>query len=194
MLSLHDAKVKAKLLLNDGEAKLHYITAFAEAFSIEQILNDTVLRQNQIQVFGKMHLEPRLTAWYGPPYKYANIQWEDQNMPTPIDALCTQVSAACNFDFNAVLLNYYRDGNDSMGWHRDNEQELDHRIIASLSLGETRIFKIRNRNTKDTLDVALEHGSLLIMENMQVAYEHALPKRRKVHNARLNLTFRRIRS
>ena len=184
----------AALLLDDNDAKLRYIPGFAQDCSIDEILSDTVLRQNQIQVFGKMHLEPRLTAWYGPPYKYANIQWEEQNMPSAIQALCIQVSAACNFDFNAVLLNYYRDGNDSMGWHRDNEQELDHRFIASLSLGETRIFKIRNRSTKATLDVALEHGSLLIMENMQVAYEHALPKRRKAHNPRLNLTFRRIRS
>jgi alkylated DNA repair dioxygenase AlkB len=91
-------------------------------------------------------------------------------------------------------VNYYRNGDDSMGWHRDNEKELDHRFIASLSFGETRTFKIRNRTTKATLNLDLEHGSLLLMENMQIDHEHALPKRRNLNQPRLNLTYRRIRS
>jgi len=193
-LPIYNPKMKANVIFEEGDSQLIYLPDFATNQTIDQLLHETQLRQNHITIFGQTHLEPRLTAWYGPPYRYANVQWDGQKMPFHIEELASQVRSACNFDFNAVLINYYRNGDDSMGWHRDNEKELDHRTIASLSFGGTRTFKIRNRTTKATLNLALEHGSLLIMQNMQTDYEHALPKRRKLNQARLNLTFRRIRS
>lgn len=81
-----------------------------------------------------------------------------------------------------------------MGWHRDNEPEMDTRLIASVSLGASRSFKIRDRQSKESWTLDLDHGSLLVMENMQENYEHSLPRRKKVEGMRINLTFRRIRT
>ena len=96
--------------------------------------------------------------------------------------------------FNACLFNQYRDGQDSMGWHRDNEPEIDSSCIASVSFGASRDFVIRHRITKEKWLVHLHHGDLLVMENLQDAYEHALPKRLRVGEPRINLTLRRIRN
>jgi alkylated DNA repair dioxygenase AlkB len=106
--------------------------------------------------------------------------------------LATDVGKAAGFDFNAVLVNGYRDGQDAMGWHRDNELEIDTSCIASLSLGANRTFKIRDRRTKKVMNLELEHGDLLVMEHLQEVHEHSLPKRAKVHEPRLNFTFRRL--
>ena len=96
--------------------------------------------------------------------------------------------------FNACLFNQYRDGQDSMGWHRDNEPEINPSCIASVSFGASRDFVIRHRTTKEKWLVHLHHGDLLVMENLQDAYEHALPKRLRVGEPRINLTLRRILS
>jgi alkylated DNA repair dioxygenase AlkB len=98
--------------------------------------------------------------------------------------------------FNSVLLNYYRDGQDSMGWHQDNESELGkHPVIASESFGATRRFQFRHKNRKDleTITIALEHGSLLLMRGTtQQFWKHQLPKTTQPVGARINLTFRFI--
>ncbi len=186
--------MKSDVLFEEGDSKLIYFPDFAAHLTIEQLMQDVELRQNQISLFGQIHLEPRLTAWFGPPYRYSTVQWEGQKIPPQLEDLNARIIDLCQFGFNSVLVNYYRNGDDSMGWHRDNEKELDHRFIASLSFGETRTFKVRNRTTKATLNLELEHGSLLLMENMQIDHEHALPKRRNLNQPRLNLTYRRIRS
>lgn len=186
--------MKQQLLLHEGDSKLVYTPDYLPKVEISDLLHGVELRQNQIAVFGKQHLEPRLTAWFGPAYRYANIQWDASNFPPHLEHMCSNVSDFCKFAFNSVLINFYRNGDDSMGWHRDNEKELDHQFIASLSFGSSRTFKVRDRATKTSLNIELEHGSLLIMENMQINYEHALPKRTKLNSPRLNLTFRRIRS
>jgi len=149
-------------------------------------------QQNEIRVFGKMHLEPRLTAWWGPAYTYANVYWEACPFPARLQALRREVEGFANANYNAVLLNGYRSGQDSMGWHRDNEPEMDTTSIASLSLGATRTFKIRHRGTKQAWDVELGHGDLLVMEHLQEEFEHSVPKRARVNEPRLNFTFRRL--
>lgn len=149
-------------------------------------------RQNEIRVFGKMHLEPRLTAWWGPAYTYANVHWEACPFPARLQALRREVEGFASASYNAVLLNGYRNGQDSMGWHRDNEPEMDTTSIASLSLGAARTFKIRHRGTKQAWDVELEHGDLLVMEHLQEEFEHSIPKRARVNEPRLNFTFRRL--
>ena len=149
-------------------------------------------RQNDIRMFGQWHKEPRLTAWWGPAYRYANVVWQERDLEGAMGQLADRVSGLANFSYNGVLVNGYRDGRDSMGWHRDNEPEIDTASIASLSLGATRTFKIRHRTTKEVVNVELAHGDLLVMEHLQTLHEHSVPKRAKVAAPRMNFTFRRL--
>jgi len=111
-------------------SSLVYKPSVFSNLSTEQISSQVNWRQNNITIFGKTHPEPRLTAWYGPPYKYSSIQWEAQKMPGFLEALQRETEHHCNFKFNAALLNYYRNGQDSMGWHSDDEPEIDQTCIA----------------------------------------------------------------
>ena len=149
-------------------------------------------RQNDIRVFGQWHKEPRLTAWWGPAYQYANVSWPARKLDGTMKELTTQVSQLACAAYNGVLVNGYRDGKDSMGWHRDNEPEIDTASIASLSLGATRTFKIRDRRTKHVIDIDLGHGDVLVMEHLQEVHEHSVPRRMKVREPRMNFTFRRL--
>ena len=149
-------------------------------------------RQNDILVFGQWHKEPRLTAWWGPAYQYANVSWPSRPLDGEVGVLTNRVMQLAGAEYNGVLVNGYRDGQDSMGWHRDNEPEIDPTSIASLSLGATRTFKIRDRRTKQVVDVDLGHGDLLVMEHLQDVHEHSVPKRMKVNDPRMNFTFRRL--
>lgn len=149
-------------------------------------------RQNDIRVFGKWHKEPRLTAWWGPAYQYANVSWPQRSMSKEVQALKARVEALAAFEYNGVLVNGYRDGQDSMGWHRDNEPEINPKSIASLSLGASRTFKVRDRRTKAVINIELQHGDLLVMEHLQEVHEHSVPKRVKVEAPRMNFTFRRL--
>lgn len=152
-------------------------------------------QQNAITVYGKQHLEPRLTAWMGPAYAYSSIRWPERPLTQEVLELRDAVQGYCEAApvLNACLFNLYRNGVDSMGWHRDNEPEIDPACIASVSFGATRDFAIRHRQTKEKWVVSLGHGDLLVMENMQRDFDHALPKRLKVHEPRINLTFRALR-
>ena len=157
------------------------------------VTNDGVgWRQNDIRVFGQWHKEPRLTAWWGPGYQYANVRWPAREFSGAMKELVHHVADLSGVEYNGVLVNGYRDGLDSMGWHRDNEPEIDPSSIASLSLGATRTFKIRDRRTKEVIHLELEHGDLLVMENLQDVHEHSVPKRTKVRAPRINFTFRSL--
>lgn len=161
-------------------------------------------RQEPIRMFGKWVMQPRLTAYVGDPnacYSYAGAAQQIRPWTPELLALRNQVgqaAAAClnlaSASFNAVLLNSYRDGQDGMGWHRDNEPELGlHPLIASLSLGTPRRFTIRSVRGEGRWDLVLEPGSLLLMHGRsQHDYLHALPKTTKQVGHRINLTFRRI--
>lgn len=160
--------------------------------SAEHLYRQISWRQNDITVFGKTHKEPRLTAWFGPAYTYSKITWPAAEMPPQVQRICDYLVQEFGFPFNAVLLNAYRNGSDAMGWHRDNEPEIDQSMIASISLGATRSFKIRQRNGNRQWTIELDHGALLLMENMQEHFEHCIPRRKKVDQLRINLTFRRV--
>lgn len=149
-------------------------------------------QQNNIKVFGKNYLEPRLTAWFGPQYQYANVRWPLTPWTDSMLALRQQVEAECKAELNAVLCNLYRSGSDAMGWHADNEPEIDPSCIASLSLGATRTFRIKHRKDDLCFDIDLHHGSLLVMEHMQKDWVHAVPRRLKITEPRINFTFRKI--
>ncbi len=145
-----------------------------------------------------MIMQPRLTAWYGDPdkkYSYSGITMAPTNWTTPLMAIKSRVDDCAGVQFNSVLLNYYRDGKDSMGWHRDNEKELGlNPVIASVTFGASRNFQLRHyRDKKSLVQVSLQHGSLLLMKGAtQHFWEHQLPKTTKVMSPRLNMTFRVI--
>lgn len=164
---------------------------------LQRLIDSSAWRQERITVYGKPYLQPRLSAWYGDlSYRYSGIRLE----PLPWSPLLLEVKAGVETltgqDYNSVLLNYYRDGNDGMGMHSDDEPELGPRpAIASLNLGETRDFILRHRHRKDldTLKLPLPAGSLLLMRgDTQRNWRHGIRKLRRPCGPRLNLTFRRV--
>ena len=186
--------------LPDGE--LHYYPAFlslSEADKLYQhFYNKTDWQADKITVFGKTYDQPRLTALYAKnltPYTYSNITMHPSPMSKNLLDLIQKISEVNEHDFNAVLLNLYRDGKDSNGWHADNEAELGQNpVIASISLGEERYFHLKHRTLKEQrLKIKLKHGSLLIMGGaMQHHWLHQIPKTKKNISPRINLTFRSL--
>ena len=153
-------------------------------------------KQEPIVLFGKKIMQPRLTAWLGEkPYTYSGITMQPHPFGTTLMAIKNKVEAFTNCQFNTALLNLYRNGTDSMGWHRDNEKELGPApMIASISFGAVREFQFRHYQTKDHLTkIPLQHGSLLLMRGLTNTYwEHRIPKTSKPLSQRINITFRII--
>lgn len=184
----------------NGEA-LFYPQAFTtlESDSLMQSLVDNIQWKHEaILMFGKQVMQPRLTAWYGDSgksYHYSGITMQPR--PWTVDLLRIKQVAEniAGVAFNSALLNYYRNGQDSMGWHRDNERELGRNpVIASVSFGATRKFQLRYYSDKSiTRSIQLSHGSLLLMRGeTQHYWEHQLPKLKADAGARINITFRVI--
>lgn len=178
----------------DKNASLIYQHNFFEDHSLNSILDEVTVKQEKITLYGKSMNIPRLTAYQGEKtYTYSNIQNPPSLFSKNIQLLKKEIVQLTGFEFNSVLINYYRDGNDSMGYHKDDEKELDHRLIASVSFGAVR--KIRFKHHKDkkrTFSLSLGNASLLLMKNIQTDWYHELPKTKRVYKPRLNLTFRRI--
>lgn len=174
----------------------------AEAQSLLAELTDSLAwRHDAIQLFGRSVLQPRLTAWHGDPgasYQYSGLHLEPQPWTPALLGLRQRVEAAAGAPFNSVLLNLYRTGQDSMGWHADDEPELGPApVIASLTLGATRTFRLKPRDPLRTphapLSLPLTSGSLLLMRgSTQQQWLHALPKTARPVGPRLNLTFRHV--
>lgn len=188
-----------ELLPHDGSAVLHPWVLGDRTWEpiMQMLVMETQWEQRNIVVFGREHPQPRLTAWHGDPgceYTYSNLRMNLIPWTETLAVLRDISSAVAGHTFNSVLLNLYRDGNDAMGWHRDNEAELgDEPVIASLSFGEPRRFRMRHRATRETVDVVLGPGSLLVMSgSSQTHWEHAVPRQKRVTAPRLNLTFRRV--
>jgi alkylated DNA repair dioxygenase AlkB len=164
----------------------------------KEFLNHTNWRQDDIKVFGKTYQQPRLTALYGDsgkPYSYSNITMYPEIFTPELVKIKTLIEQATQHDFNTVLLNLYRNGQDSNGWHADNEKELGKNpVIASVSFGETRPFHFKHRTIKtERHKLDLTHGSLLIMKGeMQHFWLHQIAKTKKPVAPRINLTFRYI--
>ena len=155
--------------------------------------------QPQVLVYGRRYPTPRLAAFLaecGVSYRYSGVVHRGQGWPDWFLPLLQQVNARCATRFNGCLLNYYRDGHDRMGWHADDEPEIDpSQSIASLSLGATRSFQLRRRDGSASHSLELADGDLLVMTPpCQRDWLHALPVRKRVACARLNLTFRVFRS
>jgi alkylated DNA repair dioxygenase AlkB len=159
---------------------------------------ETDWQQYSIQIFGKMLPQPRLTAWYGDKdaaYCYSGIHLTPKPFTPLIQQIKEDLESFTGFHFNSVLMNLYRNQNDSMGWHSDDEKELGFEPkIASLSFGESRMFHLKHKTLKQLkIKVALNNGSLLVMqEKMQHNWLHAIPKSTQEKRPRINLTFRKI--
>ena len=164
---------------------------------LTRLIEETSWSEETIQLYGKQYLQPRLTAWYGAPearYRYSGKTYE----PLPFTPLLLQLKQVVEevgaSSYNSVLLNYYRDGTDSMGLHADDEPELGPRpCIASLSLGETREIYFRHKSRRDlgTFKLALPSGSLLLMRgDTQKHWKHGIRKLTRHCGPRLHLTFR----
>jgi alkylated DNA repair dioxygenase AlkB len=154
--------------------------------------------RDRVKIFGREHLAPRLSAWYGDPgveYRYSGATHVAQPWTAELRSLRDRLDAVIGVRFNFVLANFYRDGGDSMGWHSDAEAALGPApVIASLSFGATRRLAFRERKGRGRrAEIALEHGSLLVMAgDSQQRWQHALPRSRRVSGERINLTFRRL--
>ena len=149
--------------------------------------------QRSVTVFGRIYPQPRLTCWYGEvPYVYSGLRWEALPMPPLIDRLRQRVEAMIGEGFNSCLCNRYRDGSDSVGWHADDEPLFGgDPVVASLSFGAPRTFKLRRNDRTAEREFVLHHGSLLVMgRGIQREWQHTLPKTRKPCGERINLTFR----
>lgn len=170
-----------------------------EADDFMQKLQSTIQwKQEPIKIFGKLVMQPRLTAWYGDvdkSYTYSGITMKPINWTKELLEIKKRIETVSNVRFTSALLNLYRDGQDSMGWHRDNEKELgENPTIGSVSFGESRIFKMRDYVSKETVtNIELTHGSYLLMQGeTQHFWEHQIPKTTKKLKARINITFRKL--
>ncbi len=164
---------------------------------LHQLVDTTEWRQQEITVYGKAYLQPRLSAWHGDlSYGYSGIRLEPRPWTPVLRQLKQRVEVLTGQGFNSVLLNYYRDENDSMGMHSDDERELGKQpAIASLSLGEARNLVLKHRTRKDlkTIKLPLAGGSLLLMQgDTQRYWRHGINKLRRPCGARINLTFRNV--
>lgn len=171
---------------------------FIENFTdvtLDQLRNAIEFEQRSVTVYGKRYPQPRLTAWYGPvDYTYSNLTWEARELPPLLLELQEAVQAHVGERLPTVLANLYRDGSDKIGWHADDEELFgEDAVIASLSFGAARDFKLRRKDRSEQLDLTLTHGSLLVMpRGMQRTWEHSLPARKRVTEPRINLTFRSL--
>lgn len=187
---------------NLPNAELIYVPNFfskAQSDAYFKIINtETNWQHNTITVFGKTYKEPRHTALFGntnQPYGYSNIVMHPEAFTPTLKTIKEKVENFCQHQFNTLLINLYRNGNDSNGWHADNEKVLGKNpVIASVSFGEERPFHFKHRTLKsERHKLVLKHGSLLLMKGeMQHYWLHQIAKTKKEIAARINLTFRTI--
>lgn len=176
-----------------------FLSATAAEKLFNRLLSDINWRQDTITIFGKKHPLPRLQAWYGDAdchYSYSGLTLGPKPWSEELLTLKTLIEKHCQGQFNSVLANLYRHGQDSNGWHSDDERELGRQpVIASLSLGATRRFRLRHKFQKElpVIDLDLTPGSLLCMSGRsQSHWQHTLPKTARDIGPRINLTFRKI--
>ena len=172
-----------------------YLSSFLDGEEESKL--QTFLASDELQwcvekfsIFGRETLAPRETLWFGDRginYRYTGADHVAEGWPAPIQAARQIIQASVGHGFNFVIVNRYRSGEDYMGWHRDNERGCTG-PIASLSLGAARTFKLAT-SEHDLHEIELEHNSLLLFNG---ALRHQLPKRKRIKEPRLNLTFRQI--
>jgi alkylated DNA repair dioxygenase AlkB len=187
-------------IINQDGLALYYSQAIpAEQLShyYDELFNKISWEQDRVMMFGKEIITKRKVAFYSDPlisYTYSGklkigLPWSQELL-----VIKEIVESLTKSKYNACLLNLYHNGDESMGWHSDDEKEIiTESSIASLSLGAERKFSFKHKTTKETISVLLENGSLLEMKgSIQKNWWHALPKSKKVIAPRINLTFRQM--
>lgn len=191
---------KGHYMFNLPDSDILYCPNFIDADIANDLFlnlfNNIVWKQDDIKVFGKVYAQPRLTAFHGngtKSYSYSNITMNPSPFTAELLAIKKNIDQLANIEFNACLLNLYRDGKDSNGWHSDDEKELgENPVIASVSLGQERAFHLRHKKNKALKHkIVLQHGSLLLMRgSTQHYWQHQIPKTTRIIKERINLTFR----
>jgi alkylated DNA repair dioxygenase AlkB len=181
------------------EYTAHFLSEKEAAELEQELLQKAPWKQNTQKMYDKTVLTPRLTAWFGDDKKSYHLGGNEfkvnEWLPELLD-LKDKIEKFSGYEFNSVLLNLYRDGNDSVAWHRDKESELGNcPVIASVSLGQVRNFDFRNvEDHQKKYSLALQNGSLLMMKgDLQIHWEHRIAKSTRLMKPRINLTFRLIR-
>lgn len=189
---ISDNSTHAKLLTSLGR-----VYSSQESESLLQCLVNEVDWQYEYFAFGRHFDVPRLQAWYADPgvfYRYSDNLLESHAWIPLLSSIQQTVEAHTGQQFNSVLVTYYRNGNDYVTWHADDEVELgDAPVIASLSFGASREFQYRHKQTGENHRMTLHDGELLLMQpDFQREWEHAVPCEPDVNSPRVNLTFRKV--
>jgi alkylated DNA repair dioxygenase AlkB len=194
------AEQKQVLHVEDADLVLWQQVDFGnENDLLQQFIEETPWRQEQVTVWGKTHLQPRLIAWYGDgaqTYSYSGITLTGLPWTSTLLSIKARVETLCQSQFNSVLVNYYRDHRDGMGLHSDDEPELGPApVIASVTFGTARPFVLQHRYRRDlgNVKLLLPSSSVLLMQgDTQRYWKHGVPKQTKPSGPRINLTFRQI--
>ncbi len=190
-----------QLIREDGDVRLyrHWWSDEVAAELFARLKEELAWQQSHIRMHGKVVAVPRLNIWYGDPgrrYRYSGVQFDPEPWTPTLKAINSELKAREGLTFNSVLANLYRDGQDSVAWHSDDEPELGRNpVIASLSLGAERRFSLRHKTRRDLSPVRLDlpAGSLLIMAGTtQHHWQHQLGKTARAVGPRINLTFRTV--
>ncbi len=181
--------------------ELEIIDGFYDAAECERIYRHLRHQHqwpdNRYTVAGRQFILPRLQTWHADPgirYSYSNNLLQTRPWTPVLSEIRSQIETYLNFSFNSVLVNLYRNGNDYVGWHSDNEAELGEQpFIASVTFGAERRFEFRHKKSSENGRVLLHSGTLLIMQpNFQHHWLHSLPIDQNVSEGRINLTFRKV--
>lgn len=198
-MTIHSLDSLKNYLPNDGI--VNYIEDFyalkKSEYFYQQLLDNITWKHEELNMFGKKIVTKRKVAFYGnsgKTYTYSNKEKTALPWTESLKTIQNDLESQLNLKFNSCLLNLYHDGNEGMGWHTDDEKELEEKgVIASLSFGAVRKFSFKHKSTKEKVDFHLASGSLLLMRGeTQKYWLHQLPKTKKVYQPRINLTFRNI--
>lgn len=182
------------------------IREFPQAFEhqaadrlLGRLLTEIPWQQDSIRIAGRLIDVPRLQCWMGDAgsrYGYSGIRLQPASWHETVLSIRHRVQDLAAMEFNSVLLNYYRNGQDSVAWHADDEKELGpDPLIASVSLGAERPFQLKPKipGSSSNYRLLLQSGSLLLMgKGLQINWLHQLPKVKNLNTPRINLTFRNI--
>lgn len=201
-LNLFEEPQEEKKIVQILNGEYLYIPNFFDVPKANEYLKsfkeNIIWKQESMKMYGKQVMFPRLTSWYGEsdkPYTFSGITLQPHPWTKELMEIKAVIEPVCEVVFNSVLLNLYRDGNDSISWHTDAEKELGKNpLIASVNFGAERKFQIRHNQTQEIIDIHLKHGSLLVMQGeLQHFWKHQVPKQKKITEERINLTFRVIK-
>ncbi|WP_144210511.1 alpha-ketoglutarate-dependent dioxygenase AlkB family protein [Shewanella donghaensis] len=199
-LSIEEQTEDVSLMDGISTVPLTYIKGFLSEVEQQQIFSEVdcyPFDRPIITIYGKQHPIPRSQVWFadkGCEYQYSSLLISPKPWPSALSLLRQRISNELQLQTNGVLVNRYENGTESMGWHSDDEAEIvaDTEIV-SVSLGAKRTFAVRHKQSKFTQHYELESGDLLIMhKGMQAQWQHSVPKRLRVKDCRINLTFRQL--